>query len=61
MRLLPLLNDLLAAKRGVRVTILTAGKSDVMIVKLAARYIYNVFLKKGKSIMSSFQVAYIRL
>jgi len=36
-----------AAKRGVKITILTAGKSDVTIVKLAARYIYNVFLKNG--------------
>ncbi len=36
-----------AARRGLDVRILTSGKSDVPIVRLAAQHVYSFFLKRG--------------
>jgi cardiolipin synthase A/B len=36
-----------AAKRGVRVKVILAGPSDVMLAKYAERYLYNWMLKNG--------------
>jgi len=39
-----------AAKRGVEVTLITAGDSDVPFVKYASRHIYSQFLRRGVKI-----------
>jgi phosphatidylserine/phosphatidylglycerophosphate/cardiolipin synthase-like enzyme len=38
-----------AAQRGVKVSILTAGKCDVPLVNLAARHVYETFLKSVRN------------
>jgi len=43
-----------AAQRGVDVRILTAGISDVPIVRMAAQHIYGAFLRHGVSIYEMF-------
>ena len=43
-----------AAKRGVDVRILTAGNSDVPIVRMAAQHIYGAFLRHGVRIYEMF-------
>jgi cardiolipin synthase len=39
-----------ALKRGVRITVITAGNSDVMLAKKAERYLYRWLLKRGVDI-----------